>query len=412
MNKQDNLFLGVLKIENFQKLWGSQILSQLAINLINFVIILKIFGRTHSTVLVSLVWLFYAIPALTFGPLSGAIVDLFVKKKVMMLATFLEAIIIILFLLVKNRLWPIYTVIFFYSSVNQFYLPAEASTLPHIVKKNFLPPANALFLFTIYGAALFGFGLAGPLINLVGQDFPFVIASAFLVVAFLLVSRLPEEKIKRQSEIQDFWPQAKEGYRFIRQNPSVLFPLLLLAFAQVIINITVVLFPALATELLGIDLHNAGPFLTIPAGIGALIGAQITTMFLKRGYRKKRFVSFGLFTAGILLPMLVLVAPSLGMFKIFSATLIAFLLGVSVVSIVIPVQTLIQETTPDHFRGRVFGVLAFLITLGSVFPVLLSAAVADFLGANTLFTIMGILILGIAFQSLREPYEVFNNHRS
>jgi len=63
------------KNKKFLYLWTSQILTQLTVNLINFVIILRIFGKMQSTVAVSLVWLFYALPTIIVGPFVGTLID-------------------------------------------------------------------------------------------------------------------------------------------------------------------------------------------------------------------------------------------------------------------------------------------------------------------------------------------------
>ena len=123
--KKESPFLQLLRFVDFRKLWGSQLLSQITINLINFVIILQIFETSHSTVAISLVWVFYAIPAIILGPFSGTIIDLYPKKKILTLTTFVEAIIVLGYLLAKTKVWPIYSIIFFYYSFYCIKIPAE-----------------------------------------------------------------------------------------------------------------------------------------------------------------------------------------------------------------------------------------------------------------------------------------------
>jgi len=402
-------FFEVIKLTNFRRIWGSQIFSQVTLNSINFVIILRIFEATHSTVAISLVWIFYAIPAILLGPFSGAIVDLFQKRKILMYTTFFEAIIVLCYLLVKHKLWPIYSVIFLYSLVNQLYIPAEASTMPWVVSKSLLPVANSLFLFTIYGAFLVGFGLAGPLVRIVGHEVPFILGFVFLMTASLFVSGLPkEEKKGKIGDIQDFLIRVKEGYLFIKSQPVVLFPLLLLVFSQVIIGIIAILSPSLATEILAIDLLDAGPILVLPAGFGATIGVLGITSLLRKKVRKKKIISFGLFLAAFSLLFLATIVPALDKLRMFAAIVTVFFLGIGFVSIIIPVQTLLQEKTPEDKRGRVFGVLGFAITLASILPVLMTATIADIIGTNFMIAVLAFLVGALGIYSLREPYELYS----
>jgi MFS family permease len=411
MNK-NNPFLELFRNHNFLNIWSSQILSQVTIFLVNFLIILRIFEVTRSSVAVSLVWVFYAMPAIILGPFAGTITDTISKRKILILTTFIEGIAVLGYLLVRERTWPIYTIIFIYSLVNQLYTPAEASTLPAVVSKKLLPIANSLFLFTVYGAMLVGFGLSGPLTRLVGQEWPFVIAASLLFLASYFVSKLPKDGDGELGDLSDFWIRAKEGYIYIKERPLVLFPLLLLVGAQVFASVITVIAPSYATEALHLDLRDAGPIFVVPLAIGAVFAAYIINRFLITKFRKKRIISFGLLIGSIGFLVLGFLVPFLGSLKIIIAEIAILLLGVSLVSILIPVQTLIQETTPEEFRGRVFGVLGFTITLASVLPVLLVAAIADVLGANIVMGIIGIAVVIITYYARKELYEIYTYHRS
>lgn len=410
---RENPFLQALKIKNFQKLWGSQLLSQITLSLINFVIILRIYEETHSTIAVSLVWLFYAIPAVLLGPFSGTIIDLIEKRKALIWTNFSQAIIVLAYLLVKEKIWPIYTIVFLYSLVNQLYIPAEAATLPGVVPKELYPPANSIFMFTMYGTFLVGISLAGPLIKLVGREAPFFLSSFFLGLAAFSVALLPSEVKGKRGEvrgIQDFWDRVKEGYLFIREKSTILFPLMLIVISEIIVGILAVLTPSFATEILSIDLLDAGLTLVFPAGLGALIGAQGVVWALRR-IRKKKVISFGLFLFTFGLLCFSLIIPSLPSWRTQAAVVVVFLLGISFVSLIIPAQTLIQENTPEEFRGRVFGVLGFTITLAAILPVLLTATVADLLGVTWIMFIISLVVGAIAFYSLGEPYAKLTQRR-
>lgn len=410
---KENPFLQALKIKNFQKLWGSQLLSQITLSLVNFVIILRIYEETHSTIAVSLVWLFYAIPAVLLGPFSGTIIDLIEKRKALIWTNFSQAVIVLAYLLVKEKIWPIYTIVFLYSLVNQLYIPAEAATLPGVVPKQLYPPANSIFMFTMYGTFLVGISLAGPLIKLVGREAPFFLSSIFLGLAAFSVALLPSGTIGKRGEvrgIQDFWDRVKEGYLFIREKTTILFPLMLIVISEIIVGILAVLSPSFATEILSIDLLDAGLILVFPAGLGALIGAQGVVWALRR-IRKKKVISFGLFLFTFGLLCFSLIIPRLPVLRTAAAVVAVFLLGISFVSLIIPAQTLIQENTPEEFRGRVFGVLGFMITLAAILPVLLTATIADLLGVTWITFIISLMVGAIAFYSLGEPYAKLNQRR-
>jgi len=407
-----NPFTEVLKQKSFRNLWISQILSQLTQNLVNYILILRVFEATKSSVAVSLVWTFYAIPAIIVGPFVGTFTDIYEKKRILFLTTLAEAFIVFFYLLFWGHIWSIYTVIFIYSLVFQFYIPAEAAMLPSTVNKKMLPLANSLFLFTVYGTVLVGYSLAGPLIRVVGREVPFLISSLLFLIAAYSVSRLPNSPHVKRIEIkfEDFFERFREGYSFLKKERRVLYPLLLMAMVQVIISLLSVLAPSFATDILNADLLDAGLILILPAGLGAVAAAFILIRLIPKQIRKKKIVTFGLFTlAGTFLAMSALI-PLITYGKVIISTFLVFMLGVGLVSVLLPVQTLIQETTPDEFRGRVFGVLGLLITLASVLPMLFAASLADVLGVGIIMGVLSAAVFVIAINSLREPYEIYNHH--
>jgi len=396
-----NNFIAILKTKNFIKIWSSQILSQLTVNLLNFVLIIKIFENTNSTVAVSLFWFFWALPAIFLGPFSGTLIDFLGTRKILILSNLSQALVVLLYLPVRNSIWPIYSILLLYSFLNQFYLPAEAATLPGTVNRKLLPSANSLFLFTTYASLILGYGLAGPLIKLIGRQFPFVIGSLMLILAALAVRLLPSQtfsKINHKISSQylpDFFKKLNEGYQFIRYNPTVLFPLLILVFSQIILSILLVLAPALIVKILNTDLINISSRLVLPIGIGGILG-MITTVKLLKNIRKRYLINTGFFLLSFSLFFLVLAVPHFPQyFKILSEIVLGLICGFAFSLFTVPTQTLLQEKTPDNLRGRVFGVLGFLITLSSVLPVLFAATIGEFLGE-----IWVILILAIAIFSL------------
>jgi MFS family permease len=393
---KDDKYLRVLKNKNFLKLWGSQILSQVALNMLNFVLVLKIFEKTESTIAVSLVLIFYALPAIILGPFSGTLVDLWNKRRLLMMTNAFQGIIILFYIPIKDLIWPIYSIIFLYSFVNQFYIPGEAATLPGVVKKENLPAANSIFLFSVYGAFMGGYGLAGPVVKIAGWETPFAIASLMLWLACISVSLLPKEQKRAQISAEnftDFWIYLKEGYQFIRDEPLVFLPSLLLVFSQILSSSAAILFPSYASKILAIDIRDLSVALIVPAGLGAFAGAAAVVRCLKT-IRKKSLIELGVFLASFCLFLLSFLIPKILDFHLRLAVsgAIMFLIGIAFVFFAIPTQTLIQEHTPKKLRGRVFGFLGFMITLGMTIPVLVAATIADILGVTWIIFSAAVLI--------------------
>ncbi len=411
-------FLKVLKAKNFLKIWISQIFSQFTVNLLNFVLILKIFQNTHSTVAVSLFWFFWALPAIFLGPFSGTIIDYFGTRKILVLTNLFQSLVVLFYLAIKTSVWPIYTTLLFYSLLNQFYLPAEASTLPATVNKKLLPAANSLFLFTVYASLILGYGFAGFIIKLFGEQFPFILGSLMLILAAFAVWLLPQQNFSRRvskkhlSSLPKFFNKIKEGYSFIKSNPGVLLPLILLVFSQIILSIIAVLAPALVVKILKTDLLNVGERFILPIGFGGVIGMIITVRLLQK-VRKIRLINIGYFLLSASLFALVLLVPHFwGILKIFAELLFSFFSGFAFSLFTLPIQTLLQEKTPDNLRGRVFGVLGFMITSACVIPVIFSATIGEFLGELWMILILATAILAAGLFTFKGKDVVWRYYRS
>src|SRR3989338_8941880 len=127
--------------KDFIKLWVSQILSQIAINLMNFYVLTQVFGRTQSTTAVAMIWIASALPALLFGPFSGPIVDSMSRRKAMIVTNLLQAGSIAL-LFFRHQLFSFYSVVFLYSFFDQIYLPSQQASIPGLVNRKYLSTAN------------------------------------------------------------------------------------------------------------------------------------------------------------------------------------------------------------------------------------------------------------------------------
>ncbi|MEK7111745.1 MAG: hypothetical protein AAB875_00295, partial [Patescibacteria group bacterium] len=78
--------------------------------------------------------------------------------------------------------------------------------------------------------------------------------------------------------------------------------------------------------------------------------------------------------------------------------LLYFAFYFSLVGILIPAQTFLQEATPGGMRGRVFGNFWFLVTIATIVPVIFSGTITELLGIRSLFLILGGLsVAGLMF---------------
>ncbi len=402
-------FKALIKNKNFVYLWLSQIFSQLTINVMNFVLLLRIVSQTSSSIAASLLWIFYALPSIIIGPVAAVVVDTIDKRKILMATNVLQAVVIFLYALTRDeQFFLLFFVVFIYSFLNQFYVPAEQASLPSVVEdeENF-PIANSLFFITQQGALVIGFGIAGAILHLLGFTNTLYLCALMLFLAFMSVTFLPKIKSAAlpknwEDGILDFFKRISDGYSFIKGHNKILFPFLLLMAAQIGLVVVVVNAPIFATEILGIKIVNAGIGIVVPVGLGAGIGAYVISKLLKKGYRKRKLIE----NLSLVLALSVFVLANVvdnfsGPLRYLIGILSMAIAGFSFVGILISAQTFLQEETPGGMRGRVFGNFWFLVTIATIIPVLFSATLTEILGIRTLMLLLVFALIATYFFSIK-----------
>ena len=392
-------FLPLLKNNRFVSLWISQILSQMTINVMNFLLLIVLFNETQSAIATSLLWVAYALPAIFVGPFAASYVDMADRRKLLMYSNLIQSGIIFGYAFVESQsLFLLYGVAILYSTLNQFYVPSEFAVLPSLVKKKDYPLANGLFFLTQQGALIVGFAVAGLFHKYFGFVNTLYLCSLFIFVAFISVSRLPALKPKKSvpkaldEALIAFFSQIIEGYRFLRSSARIYIPFLLLMALQVATAMVVVNAPNLATDILKLNVNLAGVYVAVPAGVGAIIGSISFSRLLKHKTRKKDIIkiAFVLFTISFLYLSVIsyhLMEPSRIIFGVISI----MMMGTGFVGMFIPLQTHLQEVTPGGLRGRVFGNFWFLVTVATIFPVIASGTITELLGVRTFYSLLVIL---------------------
>ncbi|TSC87317.1 MAG: Major facilitator superfamily MFS1 [Microgenomates group bacterium Gr01-1014_16] len=390
---QNQTFKSLLKNPNFVRLWTSQLLSQLTVNLVNFLMLTRIFAATGSTIAVALIWISWSLPALIFGPFSGALVDSFSRRLMMIVTNLLQSAVIASYFLIKDHFFALYLIVFAYSLFDQLYIPSQQASLPALVDKKLLSAANGIFLLTQQGSFLLGMGLGGILLSLLGVDFTIILSSLALFIAAVSVYFLPHDSplvSAWDKSLGQFWHEFHQGLNFVKNHRSVLLPLILLVGLQIFISIIAISLPSYTKNSLGLDLKHAGITLLVPGALGALLFTRSLPKQLLQ-QRKKPIVQNGFLLGSISLISLALL-PFLPRGKLIISVLISMGLGVSLTAIMVPTQTLLQEKTPPWFRGRIYSSLGFLMTVATSLPLILAAALTDILGTSAIMIIMSLIL--------------------
>ena len=419
-------FSSVLENRGFKYLWINQALMQLAVNSLNFALILWVFKLTNSNFAVSALIAAYYLPALIFGIFAGVIVDILDRRKVIIIIDLLLGLLILSYALIKDYYLLILINAFLINSLNQFFMPAESSSIPMLVPKNKLFLANSYFSLTLYGSFMIGYTMAGPIFNLFGINKLFFICAALLFTAFAISWKLPSLKVLENGKnipgnlLSLTINETKDTIKFVKGKLSAATVIVILASIQGVIGILAVTVSSYMERILKIQSSDASFFLMLPLGLGMVTGALIVGKFLQNVPRRMIIIP-AIITGGVLF-FIVGIAPTLA--RIFNSTDLpeyiphiryffnapsisstfaigAYLLGICAVSIIIPSQTILQEVTTRQNRGKIFAALFVLMNAFALIPVVLAGALADLFGVTPIYIGLGVIIFAVGILALK-----------
>lgn len=421
-------YRSILTKGHFWKLWGSQSVSLIAQNLLNYTLIIRVAELSRGTALenvsVALVIMAFGIPSILFAAVAGVYVDTWSRKRVLLISNLIRAGLLLSYLVVETNLVLLLIVTFLVSMVTQFFAPAEAAAIPRLVDKKELTSANAMFVSTFYVAFIIGYVAAAPLLQQFGANTSYILGSLMFAVAAFLISILPDIGGHHREEHAPTLAQGarhmvtalKQNTKLILSNRKLYFPIAQLMFVQAIISVLLVFAPGVSLALLKGPLKESSMYLILPAAIGMAIGIglvrKLSSKFSSMAIMKIGILSAGLAMLGIglagqlyrengmALPL------SVGEVSLIVAGLVLIIgLANSVVSVV--GQTTLQKSTTDQDRGKVFGALNMMLNIALTVPVFFAAIAADLFSVTKVISAVGVLVVGIAgsqlFRKHRQP---------
>ncbi len=412
ITKKMDPVLDVLRTRLFRHLWVGQIATQLASNMLIFLLALIIYRLTGSNVAVSGLFLAYGFPSLLFGVMAGTIVDRLDRRAVLIIAHFTRALLTLAVLLSGDRISAIYLLIFTYAIINQLTTPAEVPLIPQFVPKSHLVSANSLFSFTFYGSMAIGLIAAGPVLRFFGKDGAYSLIFILYLIGTIAVIGIPPqgEGIKSLRNVlrYDFFYIVKRflinmqmGITYVAKSPVLRESVVLLTGTQVMIALLGTLGPGFADKVLRIDIRDASLLIVGPTILGILTGALWVG---NRGYRypQSRLVNVGVTAAGVILVVTsaVFAATNTLWFSLVPRTLVNglalglfYLLGVANSLLDVPSNTMLQKEAEGDMRGRVYGILSASIGGAGILPIVVSGLLADLIGVGTVIFILGCIVL-------------------
>lgn len=393
----NNSFVKVLQIAPFRNLWLSQLISQVSLNLLFFSLMIRLYETTHVNAAVSLLVLFVMIPNIALGAFAGVLVDRLGRKKVMFWSHFLRFLAVLLFVVSSESLGWVYFLVLLINIITQFFFPAEAAMIYEVVKdKKLLLTANSLFSLTFFSSVILGNIFAGPALQVLGLTNTFFLVAVSFLAASAFVFRLPknghkDSPVKFNQLLSDFLA----GLDYLYKSSNVRQAIVFLGVSQISIGILGTIAPGFGDKVLHLGAAGISLLIMAPAAAGMVLGGLLLGQYFRQT-SKEILIRSGFWVAGVSLIVYSQLWPHF---------LLLILVGAANAFLDIPVNTLIQENTPEAVRSRVYGVVSTVIGLAGIIPIILSGALADIIGVRWVMTLCGLILFVIGYR-----YAFTNQH--
>jgi DHA3 family macrolide efflux protein-like MFS transporter len=376
----------------FTIIWSGQFFSILTSSLVNFAIIIWLSLQTGSAEILAFAAIAGMLPQTVIGPFTGALIDRWNRKRIMMLAdTFIALCTLILALLFwfdKAELWHIFALLALRSVGSSFHMPAMQASVPLLAPSDQLTRIAGINQIIASVSQIAGPALGAMMITIWDIEYVLIfdVAGALIAVSSLFFVNIPNPEKTENSE-RHFLKEMKEGAMVVLRNKGLslvfLYSIIILFF---IIPISV-LFPLMTLDYFNGTEFQAGVIEAVWS-VGALAGGAIMGVKVynvnRVGLINWTYILLGMafMGSGILSPN--------GYIWFAILTCISGIAGAVYNS---AFTGLVQNKIDPAALGRVFSTFYAVALIPSMIGLIGIGFIADTIGLNTSFIISGLVII-------------------
>ena len=385
---------------DFRLLFAGQTVSELGSQITFVAVPFQVYEITGSTLAVGLIALCELVPLLVLPIIGGAIADAVERRRMLLIAHVLTAV--LSGLLVVNarlgepRLWVLYVFSFLAAGAYGLYSPALRAWPARLLPVELLPSAMAVEATTYNVAQLAGPAVGGILIATVGLAGAYTVDMVTFAAGFAAIAAMRPSPPTAQRAGIDL-ESIKEGLRFLRGR-RVLQATFWVDVNAMVFGMPQALFPAFALDRLGKGPAILGLFYAAPA-VGSLI-AGLASGRARHVRRQGRAIMLAVVCWGA----------AIAGFGLSTTTWLAllFLAAAGAADMVSGIfrDAVLKTTTPDEMRGRLEGVSLTVVAAGPSLGDLEAGALATVTSvpfsivSGGLACIVGVGVLAVAIPQL------------
>lgn len=346
---------------------------------------------TNSAIALGMVTALQFLPLLLLGAWGGVLADRFEKRRLLFVtqssAGSLALLLAVLTATGSVRLWMVYALAVLLGLVNAADMPTRQAFVQDMVGPQHVSNAVTLNSVVMNSARVIGPALAAALIAASG------LATCFFVNAVSYLAVLTSLALMRTGELNEpvVVPRArglaKEGLRYVRSEPGLRTPLLMMVAIGTLTFEFQVSLPLLARYTFGGGAGTYGMMLSL-MGAGAVVGGLVVAG--RRWRPGTRTLSLIASVFGVLI-LAVALAPGLP-----AALAVILPMGAASVAFIATANTTLQLRADPVMRGRVMALYSVAFLGSTPVGALIVGGVGSAFGARSALAIGGLAALAAA----------------
>jgi MFS transporter, DHA3 family, macrolide efflux protein len=336
-----------------------------------------------SELAIATVTAMHFLPAVLIAPFSGAIIDRFKIKPLMLSLLVVEFIMTLLFLTIENQsqVWLLMIFIFIRMSAASIFFSTEMSLLAKLLKGEALQKANEIHSIIWSFCYAAGMAVSALIVNYIGIKAAFIVDSLFFLLAFIAFYRI--DFVVRPSIVKDkIFTLIKDGFLYIKENKIIMHLIILHA------SVGLTSFDTLITLLAKSEYKYV---ISVPLAIGIsnatrAIALMIGPFFISK-YVNKNNLHYLLVLQGIMIMIW-----GLTQFNFYISLISLFFVGLFTTVLWSFTYALLQDKCEEKYLGRV-------ISYNDMFFMISCIVTTLFIGLMASLTSLAIItiLLGVGF---------------
>ena len=383
---------------NLNLLLSGQLVSQIGDKFYMLAVAFLVLKTTGSPAKMGLVLFCSVFPSMLLGFISGAFIDRYNRKVIIVGADVIRGLIVsgvcVLYYLGALSFPMLLVAQILLSVCTAFFDPAIPTIIPQIVKRGQLTRANSQTQFVSGISTIIGPILGGLTVAWAGYLTVFIInAGSYLISAFFeSFIHLPAREnaaVENTGIIADI----REGCRYVYTRKSLVVILLMVGIIHFFVGSIEAIIPVLATNLSGDGAKNMG-FIQTCFGLGTVIAAFIIS--IRNINNKESLFLFGsVFFIGVVL-LVLSGLHLLGIRNVFPFLAFFLAIGGLIIFAGTSFRSILQKQVDDMMMGRVFGFVSSVGNISIPLATLIYGILLEYLSHNVLLAASGLLLMPIS----------------